>query len=116
MALRVVIRGDDEHCAQVLAAVRRKWPSVAGRFKDYIAMPKKNGYQALHDTVMLPGGQPVEIQIRTEAMHARAEYGSAAHRRYKGALYELPRTMLTGVVLPRTMPWYAPLAARGFGR
>jgi len=101
MALRVVIRGDDEHCMRVLDAVREKWPSVDGRFKDYIRSPKKNGYQALHDTVLLPSGQPVEIQIRTEEMHARAEYGSAAHRRYKGALYELPRTMLTGVVLGR---------------
>ena len=92
---------EDEHCDHVLAAVRAKWPCMPGRFKDYISTPKKNGYQALHDTVLFPGGQPVEIQIRTEEMHARAEYGSAAHRRYKGALYELPRTMLTGVVLPQ---------------
>jgi len=97
LALRVVVRGDEADCMRVLAAVRRSWPSVGGRFKDYQAKPKQNGYQAVHDTVLLPGGRPMEIQIRTEAQHMRAEYGTASHRRYKGAAYALPRTMLAGV-------------------
>jgi len=83
MALRVVIRGNEELCMRVLYSLRQKWPSVPGRFKYYISAPKKNGYQALHDTMLLLGGQPVEIQVRTEAMHAHAEHGPAAHRRYK---------------------------------
>jgi len=100
MALRVVVRGDAHDCMRVLDAVHRLWPALPGRCKNYIFTPKKNGYQALHDTVVLPGGQHMEIQIRTDEMHARAEYGPASHRRYKGALFAMPRTMLTGFAAP----------------
>ncbi|KAL1529808.1 hypothetical protein AB1Y20_000740 [Prymnesium parvum] len=103
LALRVVVRGDAEDCMKVLSSIREVWPSIDGRFKNYVDTPKRNGYQALHDTVLLPGGQPMEIQIRTDEMHARAEFGTAAHRRYKGALFWMPRTMLAGVIAAPAM-------------
>src|SRR5262245_56452087 len=81
-AFRVVMQ-DTEACYRALGAVHTTWPVVPGRFKDYISTPKQNDYRSLHTTVIGPGNQRVELQIRTEEMNQIAEFGIAAHAFYK---------------------------------
>jgi len=83
IAFRIILDGPEATVYQALGVVHALWRPVPGRFKDYVALPKPNGYQSLHTAVIGPAGQRIEVQIRTRDMHRNAEFGIAAHWRYK---------------------------------
>jgi GTP pyrophosphokinase len=101
VGLRIVVDSVKD-CYAALGSIHATWKPVQGRFKDYIAMPKFNLYQSLHTTVIAPQGKPLEVQIRTWEMHARAEQGVAAHWNYKE---DDPKAMTDLPWLSRIVDW-----------
>ncbi|CAL4859735.1 bifunctional (p)ppGpp synthetase/guanosine-3',5'-bis(diphosphate) 3'-pyrophosphohydrolase [Microbacterium sp. MM2322] len=103
IGIRIMV-GTVRDCYAVLGSIHARWTPIPGRFKDYIATPKFNLYQSLHTTVIGPGGRTVEIQIRTHEMHQQAEYGVAAHWKYKE---QIAGGKLESKAVDQDMAWLA---------
>lgn len=101
-AIRIVVSAVED-CYKALGIIHSAWRPLPGRIKDYIALPKPNGYQSIHTTVFTGDGGIIEIQIRTQEMHTEAEYGIASHLAYKGGLGKRQRKK--GERLPKNVLW-----------
>jgi GTP pyrophosphokinase len=99
LALRVIVPGIPD-CYKCLGIIHRHWKPLVGRIKDYIAVPKTNGYQSLHTTVITPEGEILEIQIRTPKMHHEAEFGMAA-----SWYYQEQGKLALGITIPKKLSW-----------
>ena len=104
LAIRILVETVPE-CYVALGTVHEAFVPIASLFYDYIAKPKPNGYQSLHTKVLGPGGQPLEIQIRTRAMHETAEYGIAAHWTYKEGKAQVDETKRLGSLRQQLVEW-----------
>lgn len=104
IGIRVIVDSVRD-CYAALGSIHATWKPVQGRFKDYVAMPKFNLYQSLHTTVIGPQGKPIEVQIRTRDMHARAEFGVASHFLYKESGPDGDRTTADIPWLKRIIDW-----------
>jgi GTP pyrophosphokinase len=110
IAFRVIVDGTAATCYETLGVVHGLWKPVPGRFKDYIAMTKPNGYQSLHTTVIGPVGRRMEVQIRTQEMHRVAEMGIAAHWKYKDGSEVRPSDEHKFAWLRQLLEWQQHLA------